>query len=358
MLGGSLQTQLVGSYSKPGWLFARERHPFHHQQDAWRVPAEHLKAAHDDATALAIAEQEYAGLDIITDGEQRRAGFDLYFLRYGGIDTERLGPRTLADRDTSGSDVRPEFAAAFRDPKRAVSPRVFEKIRWEKPLSVDDFIFLRGHTHHPTKITVLGPLTSACRLSDDYYQNFGDLVMDLADAVNQELRALESAGVDLIQLDEPDAFLRRSRTRGLTVAAINRALEGITTPVIVHVCHGYPTSAINKRASQLYVEVLESFAQTRADGISLEWEEPHYSEDILSACGEKMVLLGVLDLGTERIETVDYISSRIRQALRAVPFERLGLAPDCGMWHMPRERAFRKLRAMVMSAEIMRSELQ
>ncbi|MCS6802549.1 MAG: 5-methyltetrahydropteroyltriglutamate--homocysteine methyltransferase [Chloroflexota bacterium] len=353
-----LATQLVGSYSKPPWLFARERYPFFREEDAWRPPPELRREAQDDATLLAIYDQEEAGLDIITDGEQRRGRFDLYFLRYGGIDTVRMGRREFgADRDTSGSDVRPEFGAAWHDPNRALAPRVFAPVRWERPLAVEDLRFLQRHTDRPTKMTVLGPLTSACRVANEYYDDFAELVLDFAVAVNAELRALQDAGAQLLQLDEPDLFLRRTRTLPLAEQAINRALEGITVPTVVHLCHGYPTSAINKRVSQFYGESLAALAKTRACAISLEWEEPGYDETILNACGDKIVVLGVLNLGVEAVETVDHVLERVRAALRVVPPERLSLAPDCGLWHLPRAVAFRKIRTMALAAQAIRAEV-
>jgi 5-methyltetrahydropteroyltriglutamate--homocysteine methyltransferase len=358
MLFTPLATQLVGSYSKPLWLFARERYPFHREEDAWRVPVAVRRAAQDDATLLAIGDQHDAGLDIVTDGEQRRGRFDLYFLRYAGIDTERLGRREFgADRDTSGSDIRPEFGAAWQDPGRALAPRIFAPVRWEKPLAVDDLRFLQRHTDRPTKMTVLGPLTSACRVANEFYDDFGALVLDFAAAVNGELRALQDAGASVLQLDEPDVFLRRARTLPLAEQAIDRALDGIRVPTIIHLCHGYPTSAVNKRVSQFYGEALASVARTRADAISLEWEEPGYDESILAACGGKTVVLGVLNLGSDTVETVDHLIARTRAALRVVPAERLSLAPDCGLWHLPREVAFRKIRAMALAAKALRTEL-
>lgn len=353
-----LATQLVGSYSKPPWLLARERYPFSREEDAWRPPVEVRRDAQDDATVLAIYEQEEAGLDIITDGEQRRGRFDLYFLRFGGIDPVRMGRREFgADRDTSGSDVRPEFGAAWHDPNRALAPRVFAPVRWEGPLAVDDLRFLQRHTDRPTKMTVLGPLTAACRVANEYYDDFGALVFDLADAVNAELRALQDAGAQVLQLDEPDLFLRRTRTLALAEAAIDRALDGITVPTIVHLCHGYPTSAINKRVSQFYGEALATVARTRVTALSLEWEEPGYDETILAACGDKIVVLGVLNLGTEAVETIDHVLARTRTALRVVPAERLSLAPDCGLWHLPRTVAFQKIRVMALAAQALRTEL-
>ncbi|MFN8532507.1 MAG: 5-methyltetrahydropteroyltriglutamate--homocysteine methyltransferase [Dehalococcoidia bacterium] len=353
-----LQTQLVGSYSKPPWLFARERFPFHREEDAWRPGLERRSAAQDDATLLAIYEQEHAGLDLITDGEQRRGRFDLYFLRYGGIDTDQMGRRELVqDRDMSGSDLRQEFSTAWQDPNRALAPRVFAPVRWVKPIALDDLHFLRHHTDRPVKMTVLGPLTSACRVVDEYYGDFAALVMDLAAAVNDELRSLQATGADVLQLDEPDVFLRRARTLELTERALNRALDGIAVPTIVHLCHGYPTSAINKRVSQFYGDALAAVARTRVTGISLEWEEPGYDETILDACGDKAVVLGVLNLGSEQIETVASIAGRVTQALRIIPPERLSLAPDCGLWHLPREIAYRKIRAMALAAQAVRADL-
>lgn len=353
-----LATQLVGSFSKPGWLIRHENYPFTRDENAWRPTADVLQTAQDDATLLAIYDQEDAGLDVITDGEARRARFDNYFLRYGGIDTVNLGKRPpLNDRDTSGSDIRPSTRAAMESPSGALSPRVFEKIHWDGPLSLDDLKFLKAHTRRQTKVTVLGPLTSAARVADEHYGNFTNLVMDFARTINEEVRALDDEGVDVIQIDEPDLFLRRTRTMEIGVDALNTAVSGATAQTIVHICHGYPTVAINKRMSSFYGDAVAKLAECDIDGISLEWEEPGYDEEILHRAGDKTVVLGVLNLGTDVVESVDHVASRLRQALKVVPPGRLSPAPDCGLWHLKRDVAYQKIRNMAMAAEVVRSEL-
>lgn len=353
-----LATQLVGSYSKPNWLIRHESYPFTRDEDAWRPTSDVLQAAQDDATLLAIYDQEDAGIDIVTDGEARRARFDNYFLRYGGIDTINLGRRPpFDDRDTTGSDLRPSTKAAMEDPARGLSPRVTGKIHWDGPLSLDDLKFLKAHTRRQTKVTVLGPLTSAARVADEHYGEFKSLVMDFAAAINKEVRALDAEGVDVIQIDEPDLFLRRARTMDIAVEALDATVAGVRADTIAHICHGYPTVAINKRMSAYYGDAVEKLTETDIGAISLEWEEPGYDEEILRRAGAKTVVLGVLNLGTTSIESVDHIASRIRQALKVVPAERLSPAPDCGLWHLNRDIAYQKMRNMVMAAEVVRSEL-
>lgn len=349
-----LSTQLVGSYTKPVWLIRHQRvtAPFG-DESFWRPELEVRREAQDDATLLAIADQERAGLDILTDGEERRQRYDTYFFRFGGLDLTRLERWAVDRRDMSFIDLAPEVAERM---SRAVVPRVVGEISWPGPMAVEDLRFLKRHTRRPVKMTVIGPLTTACRLANEYYIDEEALGLDLAAAINKELLALDEEGLDIVQLDEPDFHFRPDQSSQWGTRALNRALDGVRATTLVHICYGYATIG-TKRIDPSYGEAIEAIASSIADGISLEYEQPGHGPELLQSCGDKAVILGVLNLGTNEIESPERIVSRVREALEIVPAERLHLAPDCGMWFLPREVAFQKIRAMVMAAEVIRQEL-
>ena len=349
-----MSTQLVGSYTKPDWLIRHHRVTSQFGEESfWRPDPEVREQAFDDATRLAIADQENAGLDLITDGEQRRERYDTYFFRFGGLDTESLGAWDTALRDLSFIDIDPDVAARFSTARAA---RVVGDVTWQGPIALEDLRFLKRHTRRPVKMTVIGPLTTACRLANEHYVDEQALGMAVAAAINQELRALDAEGVDVIQIDEPDFHFRHDQASNWGARAVDAALEGVTATSIVHVCYGYATLG-RKRIDPNYARVLESLAASRAGGISLEYEQPGHGPDLLRHCGDKMIILGVLNLGKQEVETPEHVAARIREALEVVPPERLQLAPDCGMWFLPRGIAFAKLRAMSTAAEIVRCEL-
>ncbi|MFN8457753.1 MAG: 5-methyltetrahydropteroyltriglutamate--homocysteine methyltransferase [Anaerolineae bacterium] len=347
-----LITQLVGSYTKPNWLIN------HHRVTSpsatfWRPDEEVLAEAQDDATIVAIADQERAGLDVITDGEQRRQRFDTYFFRWGGLDTANLGRWSMENRDMSFIDLDPEVKARLA---QAMAPRVVSEITWPGPIALNDLRFLKRHTRRPVKMTVIGPLTSAARLVNEYYPDEEAVGMAVARVINQELRALQAEGVDIIQLDEPDFHFRHDDAVRWGTAALNAALEGIQTTTAVHLCYGYAMIG-EKHVDPYYGQALAAIAASAAQQISLEYEQPGHTPELLRQCGDKVVILGCLNLGTHTVEKPEYIAGRIRAAREVVPPERLHLAPDCGMWFLPRQVAFAKLRALVVAAEIVRSEL-
>ena len=352
MVNRALTTQLVGSYTKPNWLINHHR-VTSSSASFWRPDEEVLKEAQDGATIVAIADQERAGLDVITDGEQRRQRFDTYFFKMGGMDTENLGRWSMDNRDVSFIDLDPEVEARLN---KAVTPRVVSEITWAGPMVLDDLRFLKRHTRRPVKMTVIGPLTMTARLANEYYPDEEALGMAVAKAINQELCALDAAGVDIVQLDEPDFHFRHDIAVNWGTKALNIALDGIQATKAVHVCYGYAMIG-DKRIDPSYAQAIEAIAASSAQQISLEYEQPGHSPDLLKHCGDKVVILGSLNLGTEEVETPEYIAGRIREVLDVVPPERLNLAPDCGMWFLPREVAFAKLRALVVGAEMVRNRL-
>jgi 5-methyltetrahydropteroyltriglutamate--homocysteine methyltransferase len=352
----ALTSQLVGSYAKPPWIADHER-AYALDELWWWVPPEYLDEAKRDAALLAIREQERAGLDVITDGEQRRQSFTAYFFRLNGIDLTHWGPRA----DRSSTDVAGFVERRAPTTRTALfpnsGPTVTGPISWAGPMSVDDFRFLRRSTRRLTKAMVAGPATLAIRLSDQYYGDLSRLMFAIADAMNQEIKALEAAGADIIQLDEPEIHFSLSLVRGAATEAIDRALHGVSARTAVHICYGYARTTTAKRVNPKYAEALELIAASRADEISLEYEQPGHEPDVLTHCGDKAVILGLLNNALDApIETVDHIVARARRALDVIPIERLRLAPDCGMWFLPREQAFRKISALALAAAALRNE--
>ncbi|MDE2583333.1 MAG: cobalamin-independent methionine synthase II family protein [Rhodospirillales bacterium] len=337
-----LPTTVVGSTPQPDWLV--DRAALHHHgvpriaaHDIWRIPAEHLEAAQDDATILAIRDMERAGIDIVTDGEIRRESYSNRFaLALEGIDAAQPGEvRSASGRATP-------------------VPRVVGRIRRRGPVERRDATFLRANTDRATKITLPGPFTLSRQVQNEFYADPAELAMDYAAAVNAELHELKAAGVDVVQLDEPWVRTAPDAAAAYGLAAIDRALEGIEGPTVVHLCFGYAAVVQDKPSGYSFLPQLAACA---ARQISIEAAQPKLDLGVLADLAGKTILLGVLDLGDPAVETVATVAERLRAGLRWVAPERLVAAPDCGMKYLPRATAFGKLRAMVAAAATVRAEL-
>src|SRR5690349_10943176 len=308
-------------------------------QAMWRLPEEHLEEAQDDATIVAIRDMERAGIDIVTDGEIRRESYsNRLATALDGIDADN--PAVIVSR------------AGLETPV----PRVVGKIRRHQPVELRDMEFLRKNTDRAAKITLPGPFTMSQQARDEYYRDDAALAMAFAEAVNAEAHDLEKAGADVIQLDEPWVRNNPELARRIAVKAINRALEGLTVPTIIHLCFGYAAVVPGSTKPAGY-SFLSELADTSAEQISIEAAQPRLDLGVLRDLSAKKIMLGVLDLGDPEIETVAVVSERIRNGLKHVAPERLVLAPDCGMKYMPRLTAFGKLKAMSDAAAHVRSEL-
>ena len=335
-----IPTTVVGSYPQPGWLVDRAalggKVPRVRMPELWRVDKAFLEQAQDDATLLAIRDMELAGIDIITDGEMRRESYSNRFAtELEGIDIER--PGTTINRSGSAIPV----------------PRVAGPIRRRGATEVRDVQFLRANTDRKIKITLPGPFTMAQQAQDDYYKDEEALALAFAAAVNEELRDLKAAGADVLQIDEPWLQARPERAVRYGVKAINRALQGIPGPTVVHMCFGYAAAVKDKPTGYSFLPELEG---TTASQISIEAAQPKLDPAVLKDFS-KTVMVGVIDLGTSKVETAQEVAARIRAALKYVPAERLVAAPDCGMKYLTREAAFGKLKALAEGAAIVRREL-
>ncbi len=337
-----LPTSLVGSHSQPDWLIDREKlasrfPPRTRAKELWRVAPEWLEQAWDDATIIALAEQEAAGIDIVTDGEMRRESYSNRFATaLEGVDVDNHG--TALDR--SGEPVP--------------VPRVVGPISRKHPVQVRDVEFMRAHTDRVIKITVPGPFTMAQQAQDDHYGDPEALALGYAAAVNEEIKDLFAAGADIVQLDEPYMQARADKAREYGLKALTRALDGVPGTTAIHICFGY-AALIHERPEGY--SFLPELADSAIDQISIETAQSDLDCSILETLPEKTIILGVLDLSTHAIDAPELVAARIRRALEHTPAEKLVIAPDCGLKYLPRDIASAKLKAMVEGTRIVRQEL-
>ena len=348
-----LTTQIVGSYRKPHWLANHQR--MRALDDSWwRPDPEVLDEAKRDAALLAIYDQERAGLALVTDGEAQRAAYDRHFLAgLTGIDTEHLSQAGHSDSEVTTVTRRTE-GYEEHDRLTTLRPQITDDITFRASVSVEEVRFLKRHASRPIKATVIGPMSLFFQTVDRFYGDDEAAVLAFAAALNQELAALEAAGADVLQIDEPVFHSRLSLTRRVGKRAIDRMATGIAVPVIVHLCYGYAFVIHDKSPSPTYPEALEILSDCAIAGISLEYEQPGHEPSILRHCGDKHVVLGLLDLGKREAETPDHIAGRLRAALEVVPPERLHPASDCGMWYLPRDLAYAKIRALAEGTAMVR----
>jgi len=337
-----IPTTVVGSYPQPDWLVDRgvlEHHgvPRVAAGDIWRIRAPLLEQAQDDATIVAIGEMQRAGIDIVSDGEIRRESYSNRFaLALDGLDAEHPGGVAR-----SGGGSTPV-------------PRVVGKIRRLGPVERRDAEFLLAHAIHATKITLPGPFTLSQQAENAFYADEEEMAMDYAVAVNDELRDLKAAGVDVVQLDEPWVRTAPEKAARWGIKAINRALDGIPGPTVVHLCFGYAAMVRNKPSGYAF---LPQLADSIAEQISIEAAQPRLDLGVLKDLSGKTILLGVLDLNDPAIETAEVVAGRLRRGLQHIPAERLVAAPDCGMKYLTRDVAYGKLKALAEGAAIVRREL-
>ncbi len=339
-----LPTMVVGSYPQPDWLIDREKLskivPRTLIPELWRIPQPWLEQAQDDATILAIREMERAGIDIISDGEIRRESYSNKFSNaLTGIDAQKEVNLTI---DNAGR------------PMTMPVPHFTGPVKRLGPVEVRDVAFLRAHTDRTIKITLPGPFTMSEQARTSHHPSREALAMELADAVNAEVRDLFAAGADIVQLDEPwmQRFPERAKQYGVKV--VNRALEGVAGTTALHICFGYAAVVPNKPSAYSFLAELEGCVVNQ---ISIEAAQPKLDLAVLRELPSKTMIVGVIDLNDKQAESAEVVASRIEGALKHIAPERLILAPDCGMKYLPRETAFGKLKAMVEGANLVRSRL-
>ncbi|MEX2318275.1 MAG: uroporphyrinogen decarboxylase family protein, partial [Bauldia sp.] len=308
-------TSLVGSYPQPEWLIDRAKlagrfPPRVRALELWRIAPEHLDQAQDDATIIAIRDQERAGLDIITDGEMRRESYSNRFATaLEGVDLDN--PGTALDRSGHPNPV----------------PRVAGRIRRKHAVEVRDLEFLKANTDRMVKMTVPGPFTMSQQAQNDFYEDGAEMALDYAGAVNEEIKDLFAAGADVVQIDEPYMQARPEKARAYGLNAVRRAIEGVTGTIALHICFGY--AAIIHVRPEGY-SFLPEFADTELNQISIETAQSNLDTSVLAKLPGKTIILGVIDLSDMNVEAPEMVAQRIRKALAHVPAENIIVAPDCG----------------------------
>jgi 5-methyltetrahydropteroyltriglutamate--homocysteine methyltransferase len=332
-----IPTSLVGSYAQPNWLIDRERlrgrfPPRVRARELWRVDPQYIEEAQDDATRLAILDQERAGLDIVTDGEMRRESYSNRFATaLEGVDVDN--PGTALDRSGHPNPV----------------PRVVGPVARRRPVQVRDAEFLLAHTSRTTKMTVPGPFTMSQQAQDDYYGSPEEVGMAYAAAVREEILDLLAAGLDVVQVDEPYMQARPEAARDYGLDVLRHATDGIDGTLAVHICFGY-AAIIHDRPSGY--SFLPELAATACDQVSIETAQSGLALDVLESLSGKTIILGVLDLSTNDVETPQTVADRIRRAFPHAEASRLIAAPDCGMKYLSRAAAYGKLEALVEGARL------
>jgi 5-methyltetrahydropteroyltriglutamate--homocysteine methyltransferase len=313
---------LVGSYPQPSWLVNKDvllgsGPPRVRMREVWRPKDALLEEAQDDATLAALHDQERAGIDIVTHGEVRRESYFNHFANaLGGIDLDEPG------------------IVPGRSGKPTLAPWVISPIQRIRPVQARDVAFLRAHTDKPIKVAI---------------------IMAYAAVLNQEVHEMKDAGADVIQIDEPHMQAHPIEASQFGIVAIDKALDGIEGPTVVHVCFGYAYVVQEKPSGYSF---LPEFDACCASAISIETAQPKLDPLILERLPSKKILFGAINLGTEEVETAETVAQRLRGALRHISADRLIAAPVCGMKHLPRDVAFGKLKALVGGATIVRRENQ
>jgi len=337
-----IPTTLAGSLPKPAWLAEPGT-----LWAPWKLDGEALVQGKRDAVRLALFEQEHAGIDIVTDGEQTRRHFVTTFIEgLDGVDFEHR--RTVRIRNRYDADV----------------PVVVGPVSRRHPIYVDDAAFLRGETDRRVKYTLPGPMTMVDTLYDAHYGSREKLAWAFAEILNEEARAIEATGVDVIQFDEPAFNVYFDEVRDWGVRTLERAAQGLACKTAVHICYGYGIKANVEWKKTLgsewrqYEETFPLLARSRIDQVSLECANSRVPIDLIAILEGKDVLVGAIDVATDRVETPEDVAATLRQALRFAPAERIQACTNCGMVPLGREVTRGKLRALAAGAALVRAELR
>lgn len=337
-----LDTTVMGSYPQPRSLIDHDRLvsagvPRVRADQVWLVDDEHRTAAIEAATLEAIADQEAAGIDIITDGEiGRESYFNHFATALSGVDQEQIG-RGL-NRNGGVSKI----------------PLVNGPINRDHPVELDAARFLIAHTDRRTKVTVPGPFTLSQLAQNEYYPDQAALAEAYAVAINAELRDLQAIGVDVLQIDEPYLQANAEAAGEFAVEVIAAAVDGLTATTTLHTCYGYAVYVDNKSSGYPF---LDELAEVPVDFIAIEAAQPNLPPEVVKRLAPRGVVLGVIDLGRPGIETPDEVAARVRAALEHIEPDKLALSPDCGMKFLDRETARAKLTALVDGVAMVRAEL-
>ena len=332
-------TTLAGSLPKPGWLSETQK-----LWPQWRLQGPALEEGKDDATLLWLKEQEDAGIDIATDGEQSRQHFVHGFLEF-----------------VEGIDFEHKVEMGIRNDRyKAMVPVVVGPLRLRGRVHEREAALLRAHARGKLKITMPGPMTIIDTLADRHYGDKVKLAMAFADLLNQEARALQAQGVDVIQFDEPAFNVYMDDVRTWGIEALHRCIEGLTCKTAVHICYGYGIKAnLDWKATlgsewRQYEAIFPALAASRIDQISLECANAKVPMDLMALLKGKEIMVGVIDVASDVVETPEQVADTIGRALQFVARDKLMPCTNCGMAPMARETAQAKLKALVEGARIAR----
>jgi 5-methyltetrahydropteroyltriglutamate--homocysteine methyltransferase len=332
-----LPTTVIGSYSLPRWL----EHVRELGNQRKLIP-EQVDEAHDNAVKSVIVDQEIAGVDVITDGEVRRETMVNFFsMRIHGFD--------MSGKMKAIGNLDPGI--------QMLDPVVREKVRRRGGLGMDEhFRFLKAHARHHTKVCVTGPQMLAKRATNEFYPSDKELVFDLADILNVELKNLVAAGCDFIQIDEP-VWVGYPDDMPWLVESFNRLVLGVKAKIALHTCYG--NYQLKRLFTGQYAELFPAILETHTHQLSLEFavSDGEGLDLFKKYPTDKEIVVGVIDVKAESVETPAQVADRIRKALEFIPENKLWISPDCGMKFMPRDRAFAKLKAMVEGTKLVREEL-
>lgn len=336
-----LPTSTAGSLPKPVWLAEPET-----LWSPWKLQGEGLVEGKQDALRVTLSDQQQAGIDIVSDGEQTRQHFVTTFIEHlTGVDFEK--------RET----VR------IRNRYHASVPSVVGAVSRQKPVFVEDAKFLRRLTDQPIKWALPGPMTMIDTLYDGHYKSRGKLAWEFAKILNQEAKELEAAGVDIIQFDEPAFNVFFDEVNDWGIAALERAAEGLKCEIAVHICYGYGIKANTDWKKTLgeewrqYEQVFPKLQKSSIGMISLECQHSRVPMDLIELLRGKKVMVGAIDVATETIETPEEVAEVLRKALQFVDADKLYPCTNCGMAPLPRHVASGKLAALSEGADIVRREL-
>ncbi len=342
-------TAIVGSYPKPRYIYRQngrsllDSFGFSFERREKELGQAEFAKLLDKAALQAIKDQDSAGIDIVTDGEERRGHYVLHIInKLGGVDALNLKPISM------------RAGTAEQD-----APRVIDKITYTKAMVVDEFLFTKRYAKGIPKIGLPGPSTVADCVADEYYQ--GDrkrLAFDYADAIHHEVAALIAAGCKIIQFDDPVLLRYPAAAQAWGLQALERCFAGLEggATFVVHICCGYPNKPLERKGisykanQDYYGDVLTWLSESKLDVVSIEGAASKLDVSILSAIGKKTIMLGVVDVGENEVESVDSLVVRANEALRYIPKEQLILAPDCGMLELTRASARKKLINLSMAA--------
>ena len=337
-----LPTSTAGSLPKPAWLAEPET-----LWSAWKLEGNELLDGKQDALRLALQQQQLAGIDIVSDGEQSRQHFVTTFIEH-----------------LAGVDFNKRETVRIRNRYDANVPTVVGPVSRKKPVFVDDARFLRQQTKQPSKWALPGPMTMIDTLYDAHYKSRKALAWEFAKILNEEARELEAAGVDIIQFDEPAFNVFFDEVNDWGIACLERAIEGLKCETAVHICYGYGIKAntdwkktLGKEWRQ-YEAVFPKLQKSNIDIISLECHNSHVPLELLELIRGKKVMVGAIDVASDHIETAEEVADTLRKALKYVDADKLYPCTNCGMAPLARSVATGKLHALTAGAAIVRQELQ